>query len=51
MKDLFGGNAIDDVNSQVVVADRSESDECDESDDDPDDVDEKNEREERAMVI
>ena len=51
LQDLFGGDAVDEVNSQVVVVDTSESYECDESDDDPDDVDEKNEREEPAMAI
>ena len=51
LKDIFGGDDVDDVRSRVVVADRSESDKCDESDDDPDDVDEKNEREEPAMAI
>jgi hypothetical protein len=51
LKDLFGGDDVDDVSSREVVADRSESDECDESDDNPDDVDEKNEREEPAMAI
>ena len=50
LRDLFGGNAVDDVNSQVVVAGRSETDECDSSNDDPDDVDEKNESEEPAMA-